>query len=255
MVRNLKKLIAVLIVSGGVGCLGTAPQQAPVSNDPANPTTPADPAAGSGPTVGNGAGAADTNNPASTGTGGGMDTTFDHDLEQADPFAVLARIQEQGPPEISTRMHSCEKMKYVTVGNVLAQLGVNMASTTTNSAGLLYKNGGSALGMPNYSARVPEAIENSTAGVTKLFDIFVAAAPEIVKAMPTNASCKLAGAATSMFDASGQCTEAGIACLQGTPAIPGQLDLCNNVLASASTSAIGQAIAVATILSSAHTCE
>src|SRR4051812_43001402 len=63
-------------------------------------------------------------------TSGGMGNTFDHDNDGLDPFAVLQRIQEQGPPEISTRMHSCQKLRYATLGNVLKQLGVNLASTT-----------------------------------------------------------------------------------------------------------------------------
>src|SRR5262245_7452504 len=57
------------------------------------------------------------------------DQTFDHENEVTDPFAVLQRIQQQGPPEVSTRMHSCQKLKYATVGNLLRQLGVNMAAT------------------------------------------------------------------------------------------------------------------------------
>src|SRR5262249_62278414 len=126
-------------------------------------------------------------------------------------FEVLQRIQDTGAPEISTRMHSCQKLKYVTLGNVLAQLGVNLAATATPpSAGQLYKGGMQALGAPNYGARVREAIEGTTSGYTKLFDIFVQAAPEIIAAMPTQAACMVAGVATQMVDASGQWPQAGI---------------------------------------------
>ena len=38
-------------------------------------------------------------------------------------------------------MHSCEKMHYATVGNVLKDLGVNMAATGATSAAVLYKGG------------------------------------------------------------------------------------------------------------------
>ena len=187
------------------------------------------------------------------GTTGGTDNTFDHENDQTDPFSVLQRIQEQGPPEISTKMHSCEKMKYTTVGNVLAQLGVNMGSTTANSAAVLYKAAGQAMGAPNYGARVPEAIELTTAGATKLFDIFVQAAPEIIAAMPNVA--KKGGQPVQMFDANGTCTADGVAFLQGAPATQAQLDLCNNILTSASSATIGQTLAVATLLAAAHTCE
>lgn len=186
------------------------------------------------------------------GTAGGTGNTFDHD-DNTDPFAVLQRIEEQGPPEISTKMHSCEKMKYATVGNVLAQLGVNMGSTTANSAAVLYKGAAQAMGAPNYGARVPEAIEITTAGATKLFDIFVQAAPEIIAAMP-NVATK-GGQPIQMFDANGKCTADGVAFLQGAPATQAQLDLCNNILTSASSATIGQTLAVATLLAAAHTCE
>jgi hypothetical protein len=187
-------------------------------------------------------------------TTGGDGNTFDHDNETgSDPFAVLQRIQNEGPPQISTRMHSCEKMKYATVGTVLKNLGVNMAATGATSAGLIYKNGTQAMGAPNYGARVAEAIELTTSGATKLFDIFVQAAPEIIAAFPNVA--KKAGAAVALFDGGGKFTMDGIAFLQGAPATQAQLDLANNVLGSASTAQIGQTLAVATLLSAAHTCE
>jgi hypothetical protein len=190
-------------------------------------------------------------------TAGGPGNTFNHDGDgmggETDPFAVLQRIQTEGPPEISTRMHSCQKMKYATVGTVLTKLGVNMAATATTSAAVLYKNGAQAMGAPNYGARVPESIDLTTAGATKLFDIFVQAAPEVIAAVPTVA--KKGGAAIQLFDANSKITSDGVAFLQGAPASQAQIDLANNILGSASTPQIGQTLAVATLLASAHTCE
>lgn len=189
--------------------------------------------------------------------GNGVDSTgntFDHnDDGQPDPFAVLQRIQNEGPPEVSTKMHSCQKMEYATLGNILKQLGVNMAATGATSAAQLYLKGGQAMGAPNYGARVAEAISLSTAGATKLFDIFVAAAPEIIAAMPMVA--QKGGAPVQMFDANGQCTSDGIAFVTGAPASQAQVDLCNNVLVAASSAQIGQTLAVATLLAAAHTCD
>lgn len=190
-------------------------------------------------------------------TAGGDGSTFNHDGDglgnQTDPFSVLQRYQNEGPPEISEKMHSCQKMRYATVGSVLTAFGVNMAATGATSAGLLYKNGSQAMGAPNFGARVPESIELTTAGATKLFDIFVQAAPEIITAFPNTA--KKAGVAVALFDANGQFTSDGVAFLQGAPATQAQLDLANNILGSASTPAIGQTLAVATLLAAAHTCE
>ncbi|HEY2745736.1 MAG TPA: hypothetical protein VGL86_13970 [Polyangia bacterium] len=189
--------------------------------------------------------------------GSGDGDTFNHDGDglgpEADPFAVLQRIQEEGPPEISTRMHSCQKMKYATVGNVLTNFGVNMAATATTSAGFLYKNGSQAMGAPIYASRTAEAIALSTAGATKLFDIFVQASPEIVTALPTKAM--KGGAAIALYDSSGKVTADAIAWLQGAPATQAQMDLYNNVKTSASTPAIGETLAVASLLAAAHTCE
>src|SRR5436305_13851060 len=88
------------------GCLGQAPQPDPTSNpapvsDSSSSqasTTAADDPLGVAPTTAS----ADPSN------------TFNHESNQVDPFAVLARIQAEGPPEVSSRLHSCQKMKYVT---------------------------------------------------------------------------------------------------------------------------------------------
>ena len=215
---------------------------------------------GSGTGTGTGDGTGQTTTPGgSLGLGGGLTAgglgnTFDHDNSgEPDPFQVLQRIQNEGPPEISTRMHSCQKMAYATVGNVLSQLGVNMGATGATSAAVLYKNGSQAMGAPNYGARIPESIALTTAGATKLFDIFVQAAPEIIAAIPNVA--KKGGNAIQLFDSNGHCTSDGVAFLQGAPATQAQVDLCNNVLGSASSAQIGQTLAVATLLAAAHTCE
>ncbi len=246
MLRKLSTTIALMFVVSGAGCLGG---QAPTDEPNPNPV----PSPGTGTGTGTGG---DTFGIAPGGTSSGTDgNTFDHMDNDVDPFAVLGRIQEQGPPEISTKLHSCQKLKYATLGKVLAELGVNMNATAANSAAVLYKGGAGAMGAANYSARIPEAIELTTAGATKLFDIFVQAAPEIITAMPTNVSCQVGGVATQMFDAQGKCTLEGISCLQGSPASQAQKDLCDSALTQGSTLAIGKTIAVGTILSAAHTCE
>jgi hypothetical protein len=245
-------LLTALLAAAG--CLGSAPT--PTTPDPAL-TTPTDTTTNTETASNPSGGPTDPNlGLVPSGTAGSSTTTFDHENNEIDPFEVLQRIQDTGAPEISTRMHSCRKIKYATLGNVLTALGVNLGKTSTPpSAGQLYKGGAQALGAPNYGARVREAIDGTTSSGTKLFDIMVQAAPEIIAAMPTQAACMVAGVATSMFDAQGNCTQNGISCLQGFPATQPQVDLCNSVLSSASTAQIGQAIAVASILAAAHTCE
>src|SRR5215471_10728537 len=158
MLRKWNLTIAIVSLAG---CLGQAPSGGP-------PTTP-------------GGDNSSTGAPAASGeTTGAQNNTFDHPNDGIDPFTLLQRVQTEGAPEVSTKMHSCQKLKYATVGNVLAKLGVNLNNATATSAGALYRNGSQAMGAPNYGARVAEAIELTTAGATKLFDIFVQGAPEIL---------------------------------------------------------------------------
>src|SRR5258706_15743664 len=97
---RMKMTIAVVFVAG---CLGGAPKSTtptdPTPTTPTDPTTPSNPSNPSNPATPSnpsdplGVAPADT-------TSGGMDNTFDHDITPVDPFAVLNRIQDQGPPEI-----------------------------------------------------------------------------------------------------------------------------------------------------------
>ena len=140
MMRNYKKLLSTMAMAGflGAGCLGGS-TPTPTNPDPSNPTNPSDPSNPT-PIANNPSDPTNGNNTSSGGTGG----TFDHmNDDTVDPFQVLARIQEEGPPEVSTRMHSCGKMKYATLGRVLTSMGVTMTGTGTTPNGL-YTTGASA---------------------------------------------------------------------------------------------------------------
>lgn len=192
---------------------------------------------------------------------GGEKNTFSHQSDLGgngarDPFDILAQRQEEGPAEVRTRLHSCQKLQYATLRNVLTSFGVNLDATgDPPAAGELFKGGAGALGVANYDARVGEAIVWSTAGAAKLFDIFVQAAPEIIANMPNVDQCKAEGMGAQMFDDKDQCTPDGISCLIGKPATATHVTICNNLVKSASSVDIGKKIAVATLLSAAHSCE
>jgi hypothetical protein len=251
MLRMNKYLLAVTVAAAG--CLGSAPTQTTTTTtDPTNTTTtatenPSNPSgAPSDPSLGLAPG----------GTAGGTDQTFDHDNTQVNPFDVLQRIQDTGAPEVSTRMHSCAKLKYATLGNVLTQLGVNMGMTSTPpSAGQLYKGGSQAMGAANYGARVREAIEGTTSGDTKLFDIFVQAAPELIANMPNRPECQRNGVGAKLFDAANHCQLDGISCLIGVPATQTHVDLCDQTVARADDVEHGKQLAVAVLAAAANTCE
>src|SRR5690348_7570474 len=59
---------------------------------------------------------------------GGEDNTASHmgDLGDGvfkDPFEVLAQRMEEGPPEVRTRLHSCQKVQNTSLTNLLTSLG------------------------------------------------------------------------------------------------------------------------------------
>jgi hypothetical protein len=192
---------------------------------------------------------------------GGEKNTFDHfaDLGQTggrDPFDILAQREQEGPAEVRTRLHSCQKIQYETLGNLLTSLGVDLSKTgTPPSAGDLYKAGGGALGVANYDARMGEALVWSAAGAAKLFDIFVQAAPEIIANLQTAPACQVNGSGPAMFDAQNNCNPDALACLMGRPATAEQVALCSHLVQQASTLDVGKKLAVATTLAATHSCE
>lgn len=189
------------------------------------------------------------NNPA-----GGQDDTFDH-TDPIDPWSVLDRILVEGPPSYSAHVHSCMKMKYATLGRVLASRGVNLANTTVTSAGALYTNGQQAVGVASYPQRQSESTELTTAGASKILDIYATAAPEIIAAMPNRTECSVNGTPAQMFDATGACTAQGIECITGLPTTPAQIELCTQVVLHASTVTKGRNMAVAVTMAAAQICE
>ena len=150
-------------------------------------------------------------------------------------------------------MHGCTKVRYRSLGNVLADRGVNVANTTALSAGDLYTTGQAALGFENYANRLREDIDITISGESREFDIFAAGAPEIMKSIQggTVAACP----GVTLFDASGNCQPSGITCLLGVPASSTHISLCNIAVTSASDQATGEQIAVASLMAAAYTCE
>lgn len=196
------------------------------------------------------------------GYSGGQDNTHDHMPELGegatrDPFEILAQRAEEGPEEVRTRLHSCQKLQIAAVRNVLTSFGVNIDAESPDipTAGQLLKGGTNALGAANYDARTGEALVWSAAGAAKLFDIFVQAAPEIIANLQTVPQCQVLGQGPAMFEDETTCNRDAVTCLMGRPATDEHLAICQSLVESASDVATGQKIAVATILSAAHSCE
>ena len=167
-----------------------------------------------------------------------------------DPYEELEKLQREGPPRYMSRVHGCTKMRYQTLGNVLASRGVAVGAAATDSAGKIYRDGRAALGASNYAARVRETIELGLATTSKVFDIFVQAAPEIIAAMPARPEC--GGAA--LFEGN-RCNPDGVSCLLGVPATAAHLQICDQTVARAADVESGKRLAVAVLAAAAHTCE
>ena len=195
------------------------------------------------------------NEPPPGSTSGNTDTTFDHDNSTISPWDLLERIEVEGPPRYTSHVHSCPKVRYNTLGNVLAEIGVNMGATGTVSAAQLYKTGDNALGAPNYANRIRENIGITTSGASREYDMFAAAAPIVLSQFKANAIARCPGAMLFDSDTSTTCRADGIQCLLGTVPTPDHVDYCNLTVQRASSVAIGQQLAVAAMLAAGYTCE
>jgi hypothetical protein len=191
-------------------------------------------------------------------TTGGDGTTFDHPNDGPSPFDIADRIHQEGPSSFSSQMASCSKIPYAVLGNLLASIGVDMSAAAQGnklSAISLYKGGASSMGAPQYDSRLRENSQVTTSGASKLFDIFAAAAPEVIKNIGSLTRCQVNGVAPVLFDASNACHIEGISCLLGVPATQGHVELCNQAVKGATTTEIGKNIAVAALLAAAYTCD
>src|SRR5687768_12571899 len=79
---------------------------------------------------------------------GGVGNTFHHPqaidgVRVADARAVLERMEEEGPPAFRSRVHACRKMRYGTMGRMLADLGVD--TQAEGGAGAMWRGADQAL--------------------------------------------------------------------------------------------------------------
>ena len=174
----------------------------------------------------------------------------------ADPWTELDRVQREGPPRYASRLHNCSKMRIKTLGNLLASRGVNLATTQSGlTAGRIYNTSAQALGAPNYASRIRESVELGVATASRMFDIYVQAAPEIIANLPNRPECQRNGQPVQLFDGANRCVAAGFSCLMGVHASTSHLAVCNETVKRAADVESGKRMAVALLAAAAHTCE
>jgi hypothetical protein len=132
------------------------------------------------------------------------------------------------------------------------------------TAGFLYQTAKDAFGVPKQDSRQGEKDGHTTASAMRLMDLFVQAAPQIIANIENDQlapACVLNGESFPMFDpVDGSCVEESISCLIGYPATEDHLLLCNLIVDQADPGDPAdlqkkRIIAVATLLSAAHSCE
>ncbi|UQA57985.1 hypothetical protein [Polyangium aurulentum] len=253
---------------GFAACVGADP-----TGDDCEPTGAGSGAAGGGGGAGgasptSGGGAQSAGDPETSEDG---DNNFHHPMDptqpgQQDPFEILKKRAAEGPPEVRTRLHSCSKLTYSSLGEFLVSRGVNLDAVAVAgqppTAGQLYKSAATkdALGVANFDARMGEAYFYTISAATKLFDIFVQAAPEIIEKADEVEACKISGTGYPVFNAEGNCTYYGLSCIMGRPATDDDMELCNLMVSQADGSKPAdlpnkRALTVAAFLAAAHTCQ
>ncbi|MBK9265188.1 MAG: hypothetical protein IPM54_36080 [Polyangiaceae bacterium] len=221
--------------------------------------------AGGGGTGAGGSGAQSAGDPE---TSENPDNNFHHPNEptqsgQADPFEILKQRASEGPPDVRTRLHSCSKLSYTALGEFLVSRGVNMATPGQGgvpSAGELYNAASTkdALGLANYDARMGESYYYTISSATKMFDIFVQAAPQIIANIQNMPECQINGVGNPMFDpVTDKCDYNALSCIMGRPALDEDLTLCNLMISEATPAELEnrKKITVAAFLAAAHTCQ
>jgi hypothetical protein len=170
-----------------------------------------------------------------------------------DPDQVEKETIAVGSIEVEARLHSCSKITYAALGQMLTSRGLDMTSTSQDSPGYLWQTGVSALGVADYAARVPEMILPTAATEGKQMDIYVAAASMLpaTTAMATTTACP----GVTLIDGTGMFTKDGLSCLMGKPATDAHLTIANQIMTEAPDTTTGAELAISTLLEAAHTCE
>ncbi len=190
-------------------------------------------------------------------TQGGEDSTFDHsnDPGGAAPGADFqppepSQMKLVGSPEVTSRLHACGKLTNASIAEILTSRALSGGNPQgSQSAQQIFNASGPALGAANYPGRVPEAPFASTSAMAKMFDIYTMGSYAAVGANWNPPACP----GTKVLGADGKFTKDGISCLIGKPATDEHVAIANDAIAKNPTD--GAKIAIAAMLSAAHTCQ
>jgi hypothetical protein len=139
----------------------------------------------------------------------------------------------QVPPALGQTLHSCGKVRFNVLTNILKTRGINVTNNAANSAGALLAKSQPVWGVANFPARTAETIRDTTSSLVGLHDILIAAAEEwVTTANPDGAFTAAMSPAcgTAKLFNNNTCDKDGFACLMGAPPVQRQLDVCNSMI-------------------------
>jgi len=166
----------------------------------------------------------------------------------------------QVPPAVGEKLHSCGKVRFNVLSNILKTRGVNVTNTVANSAGALLTKAQPVWGVANFPARVGETIRDTTSSLVSLHDVLIAAAEEWVT-MTNLDGAYAAGTAcgTNKLFNNNTCDKDGFACLMGATPSQLQLDTCTsmitNVTAGVTDPVVERRLAVASMVGTVVMCD
>lgn len=161
---------------------------------------------------------------------------------------------------LGEKLHSCGKVRFNVLINILKSRGIDVNSSIADSAAVLLNRMQLVAGVANFPARLSETIRNDKSNLFSMHDVLIAAAEEWV---PLNNPDGTFAMVTSCFGSklfeNNSCDKEGFACLMGATPTQIQLDLCtsmiNDTSAGVTDSLSRRRLAVAAMFGSVAMCD
>ncbi len=166
----------------------------------------------------------------------------------------------QVPPAVGEKLHSCGKIRFNVLTNILQTRAINVTNATANSAGALLAKAKPVWGVPNFPGRIAESIRDTTSSLVSLHDVLIAAAEEwVTAANPDGTFAAGTACAGAKLYNNSTCDKDGFACLMGATPSQGQLDVCNSMITNTSANVadptIKRRLAVASMVGTVAMCD
>lgn len=169
------------------------------------------------------------------------------------PTALSPEANDDSLPSIAWAP-DCKQISYTTLQNILESRGFERLDPAADSAGSLFRSSRTVFGADLGPGERTGPPHLWPVAAMRLFDILLAAAPDIIENVPDRPECQTGGLRTLLFDGD-SCTEEGLSCLLGLLATPELLKECNTLVQLAPDRDTGKRLAVATLAAPFYLCE